>query len=40
MWVQRPAPVPGCIPGLEYLLYVDSLFMNQIPSLLEGIVFR
>lgn len=37
MWVQKPSEVPGCIQGLEYLLYVDTLVMTQIPCVIEGI---
>lgn len=37
MWMQRPAPVPGCPNGLEYLLSIDFLGVTQIASLLESI---
>lgn len=36
IWMERPAPMPGCPPGLEYLTHVDSLHAEQIPSLLEA----
>ena len=34
--MQRPQSVPGCPPGLEYLTMVDSVQIEQIPSLIEG----
>lgn len=34
----RPQPIPGCPAGLEYLTQIDSLHIQQIPSLLEGIL--
>lgn len=34
--MQRPPPVPGCPPGLEYLVHLDHLFVAQIPCLLEA----
>jgi hypothetical protein len=36
VWLPRQNPVPGCPPGLEYLLQLDALKIHQIPSLLEG----
>lgn len=32
----RPAPIPGCPPGLEYLTMVDHLNVQQMRSLVEG----
>ena len=35
-WMQKPAPIPGCPVGLEYLTQIDQLQIQQKPSLLEG----
>ena len=34
--MQRPQPIPGCPPGLEYLITVDQILVEQVPSLLEA----
>lgn len=36
--MQRPNPIPGVPVGLEYLLQVDQLLVQQKPSLLEAFV--
>ena len=36
IWMQRPAPIPGCPPGLEYLTQLDQIQMEQIPSMIEA----
>ena len=35
--LNRPAPIPGCPPGLEYLTMIDQLNVEQLRSLVEGI---
>ena len=35
-WMLKPAPIPGCPVGLEYLTQIDQLQIQQKPSLLEG----
>ncbi|PAA78368.1 hypothetical protein BOX15_Mlig010393g1 [Macrostomum lignano] len=35
VWMNRPAPIPGCPPGLEYLTQVDQLLVHQQIELLE-----
>jgi hypothetical protein len=36
IWMIRPAPMPNCPPGLEYLSQIDKLLVNQKVDLLEG----
>ena len=39
-WVDRPEGiVPGCPPGLEYLLHVDQLLVKQQVEIFEGKTF-
>ena len=35
-WVDRPEGIPGCPPGLEYLLHVDQLLVKQQVEIFEG----
>jgi hypothetical protein len=35
-WMPRPQAIPGCPPGLEYLTTLDTIQVEQIPSLLEA----
>lgn len=30
LWLKRPDPIDGCLPGLEYLVNVDSLKVKQV----------
>ena len=34
--MQKPQSIPGCPPGLEYLLQLDQIQVQQLPSLLEA----
>ncbi|CAF0737922.1 unnamed protein product [Brachionus calyciflorus] len=36
VWMQKPQPIAGCPPGLEYLTTLDSLFLKQKVSFLEA----
>jgi hypothetical protein len=36
--MNRPNPIPGCPPGLEFLMTLDEIQVQQLPSLLEGIL--
>ena len=38
-WVDRPEGIPGCPPGLEYLLHVDQLLVKQQVEIFEGKTF-
>ena len=35
-WMQAPAAVPGCPPGLEYMTQIDQLVVKQQIELLES----
>ena len=35
-WMPKPAVIPGCPPGLEYLTQVDQLLIHQQVEMLEG----
>ena len=35
-WMMRPQGIPGCPPGLEYLMQIDQLLVKQQVELLEG----
>ena len=35
-WMQRPAEIPGCPLGLEYLTQIDQLLVKQQLELLES----
>ena len=35
-WMTRPQGIPGCPPGLEYLMQIDQLLVKQQIELLEG----
>ncbi|KAF6026811.1 hypothetical protein EB796_014875 [Bugula neritina] len=35
-WVEQAQAIPDCPPGLEYLAYVDCLFIKQQVSVLEA----
>jgi len=35
-WMQRPQPIPGCPPGLEYMTQIDSFHVEQIKSMVEA----
>lgn len=34
-WMQPPAPVPGCPPGMEYLSHLDQIMIKQETSFME-----
>jgi hypothetical protein len=34
----RPQAVPNCPPGLEYLMQLDRIQVQQIPSLVEAFI--
>lgn len=34
--MQKPHPVPGCPPGLDYLLPISKIHAEQLVSLTEG----
>ncbi|XP_041377333.1 phospholipid scramblase 1-like [Gigantopelta aegis] len=34
-WMNRPQPIPGCPPGLEYLAQLDQLLIKQQLEILE-----
>ena len=34
--MQRPAPIPGCPTGLEYLTQLDRILVQQQIDILEG----
>ena len=35
-WMPRPNPIPGCPPGLEYLMQIDKILVQQLVDMLEG----
>lgn len=37
IWMQKPNPIPGVPPGLEYLSQVDQIYVQQIPNMLENL---
>jgi hypothetical protein len=37
IWMQRPAPMPGVPPGLEYLTQLSSVHVEQKASLTEAL---
>lgn len=37
-WMQAPAVIPNCPPGLEYLTQIDQLLIKQQVELLEGML--
>ena len=34
-WMNRPAGVPGCPPGLEYLTQINQLLVHQQIEMME-----
>ncbi|RNA05466.1 phospholipid scramblase 2-like, partial [Brachionus plicatilis] len=38
VWMQKPHPVPGCPPGLDYLLPISKIHAEQLVSLTEAFV--
>lgn len=34
-WMARPAGIPGCPPGLEYLTQIDQLLVHQQVEMME-----
>ncbi|XP_078258934.1 phospholipid scramblase 1-like isoform X2 [Rhinoraja longicauda] len=36
-WMQAPAPIPNCPPGLEYLTMIDQIFVHQLIEFIEAL---
>lgn len=36
-WMQAPAPIPNCPPGLEYLTMIDQIFVYQLFEFIEAL---